>query len=138
MSKTWSNMMNRCYRKKNPNYKNYGGRGITVCDEWHDLAVFVKWAYENGYRKDAPRGAYTIDRIDVDGNYEPDNCRWITMKEQHNNTRSNIYLNAYGVTGTASQWANILNIHPTTVAGWVHRYGLEKAERVLVEHLEAC
>lgn len=82
----WQGMKGRCYDSSRANYKNYGGRGITICDEWlHDFAAFRDWAMANGYDPDAPHGKCTIDRIDVDGNYEPSNCRWVDMKVQSNN-----------------------------------------------------
>ncbi len=86
----WKNMKKRCYNPQTPNYKHYGGRGISVCDEWrHNFQAFFDWAMENGYDETAPRGETTIDRIDVNGNYEPDNCRWITIAEQQRNKRTN-------------------------------------------------
>ena len=84
----WDGMINRCYRKTSNHYDDYGGRGITVCDEWrNDFQAFYNWAMANGYDENAPRGQCTIDRIDNDKGYSPDNCRWITQKEQQLNKR---------------------------------------------------
>lgn len=78
----WRKMHYRCRNPKHKSYKNYGGRGITVCEEWNSFVYFVLWAINNGYKDNL-----TLDRIDNDKNYEPSNCRWVTMKEQMNNRR---------------------------------------------------
>lgn len=79
----WDNMKQRCYNQKSPNFKYYGGRGIKICDEWlNNFINFYNWSMNNKYAENL-----SIDRIDNDGNYEPSNCRWVTMKEQCNNKR---------------------------------------------------
>ena len=80
-------MIQRCTNPNNWKYNNYGGRGIKVCDQWRDYAVFRDWALKSGYDKDAPFSQCTIDRIDVDGNYCPENCRWADSKTQNMNKR---------------------------------------------------
>lgn len=84
----WHAMKQRCYYKRRKDYPNYGGRGIKMCDEWkQDFSAFRKWALESGYQYNAKFMQCTIDRIDVDENYCPDNCRWVDMKFQANNRR---------------------------------------------------
>lgn len=100
--KIWEGMKSRCDNPNNSRYKNYGGRGITYCKEWEDFCNFEEWALSNGYEDNL-----TLDRIDVNGNYEPDNCRWITNKEQQNNKRDNIYIPYKGVTKTLAEWSEI-------------------------------
>ena len=82
----WKNMKRRCYSPKVPQYPRYGGRGITVCDEWrNDFSAFYEWAMANGYDENAALMQCTIDRIDNDKGYSPDNCRWVDNKTQCNN-----------------------------------------------------
>lgn len=82
----WCGMKDRCYRKNNQDYSHYGGRGITVCEEWReDFQKFSDWSMANGYAENL-----TIDRINTDGNYEPSNCRWATRKEQTRNRRNTV------------------------------------------------
>lgn len=84
----WCEMKKRCYNPKFKQYKDYGGRGIRVCDEWlHDYSAFEKFALEHGYDANAKYGDCTIDRIDVNGNYCPENCRFVDMKIQRQNQR---------------------------------------------------
>lgn len=84
----WKGMRARCNNPNHDAYKNYGGRGIRVCDEWNDYRNFLAWAVKNGYDENAKTGDCTIDRINNDGNYEPDNCRWVDMKVQSHNKRT--------------------------------------------------
>lgn len=106
--KCWRSMKERCSLPSCERYKNYGGRGIKVCDEWLDkengFINFYNWAINNGYSDNL-----TIDRIDVNGNYKPSNCRWTTKKEQANNTTRNHYLTYNNETLTVSEWSSKLN-----------------------------
>lgn len=84
----WHGMINRCTNPREINYKDYGGRGISVCQEWtSSFKSFSDWAYSSGYDRNAPRGKCTLDRIDNNGNYCPENCRWVDQKTQSSNTR---------------------------------------------------
>lgn len=95
----WCGMRNRCNNPNNEGYDNYGGRGIKVCDEWDKFSAFYYWAMSNGYTDEL-----TLDRIDVNGNYEPTNCKWKTYKYQNNNKRSNVNLIAWDETKTLTEW----------------------------------
>ena len=102
----WCGMRERCYNPNCSAYKHYGGRGIVICDEWYnDFMNFYQWSIENGYKK-----GLSIDRIDVNGNYEPSNCRWATTNEQCNNRRNNIKLTYNGKTQTLFQWCQEYNL----------------------------
>ena len=102
----WSSMKSRCYNKNNDKYKNYGGRGISVCNDWrNDFSKFFSWAKNNGYKK-----GLTIDRIDVNGNYGPENCRWVDYKQQARNKTTNIKIMFQGKLIGMSEVAEILGI----------------------------
>lgn len=105
----WIGMLDRCKRPYATSYKYYGARGITVCKEWEDYNVFREWALKNGYDANAPLGKCTIDRINNDGNYEPDNCRWVDMAVQASNKRPGSprklkTATIHGVTKTLRDW----------------------------------
>lgn len=123
----WCSMKGRCTYPSYTGFENYGGRGISVCDEWaHDFVTFKKWAIANGYRD-----GLTIDRKDMNGNYSPDNCRWATYKEQNNNRRNNHLVEYQGQTKTVTQWAEYYNIKPKLLFNRLRR-GWE-IERALTE-----
>lgn len=109
----WKGMNKRC-RGKNP---DYGGRGIKVCNEWQDsFQIFFDWAMANGYTDEL-----SIDRIDVNGNYEPSNCRWATREEQQNNKRDNVRVEFGGKVLTLSEWAQLHNINRSTLLNRINR-----------------
>ena len=121
--KVWLGMQGRCKKEYLPGYKNYGGRGIKVCDEWsgdNGYANFREWAYANGYDENAPKGVCTIDRIDVNGNYEPSNCRWVDLKTQMNNKTNNHRITIDGITHTISEWADIVGIDQRTISSRIN------------------
>ena len=104
--KIYQMMKDRCYNKNSTSYKYYGARSITICDEWlNGFDVFYNWAMNNGYRDDL-----TLDRVDLNGNYEPDNCQWATPKQQANNRRNNVELTYANKTQTMKQWSETLKI----------------------------
>lgn len=120
----WCSMKNRCYVKSSPSYEHYGARGITVCDEWRtDFMAFQSWSFANGYDQDAKRGECTLDRIDGDKGYSPDNCRWVSMQVQSNNRHNTCVMTFGKETHTTSEWAKISGVPRGTIynrikAGW--------------------
>ena len=105
-------MKERCYNKKCKSYKNYGGRGIKMCKEWEDNPkAFADWAVSNGYEK-----SLTLDRINNNGDYCPENCRWVTRKEQQRNRRVNVLLSLNGETHVLADWAVILGVSANTIS----------------------
>lgn len=109
----WHTMKERCYVKTQTSYNNYGGRGIKVCDEWQEFIQFMEWAYANGYDENAKRGECTLDRIDPNGNYCPENCRWVDWSVQANNKNTNVFIEHNGVVDTLSNHARREGISPT-------------------------
>lgn len=119
--RVWNNMKIRCYNKKNHAYARYGGRGITVCTEWLDFKNFYDWAMKNGYKEDADYGDCTIDRIDNNGDYCPENCRWISMKQQQRNRGNNRLVTHNGETKTIADWSELLQIDSGVIRTRLYR-----------------
>ena len=120
----WYRIKERCYNENSKSYHRYGGRGICVCEEWlNDSSAFARWAIENGYEK-----GLEIDRIDNDKGYSPENCRWVTKKENTRNTRRNKRYEWNGETHVLSEWCEILELNYNTVNMRLHRgWSFEKA-----------
>lgn len=134
--KEWGRMRNRCYNKNSPDYNRYGGRGIKACSEWDTFWPFREWALANGYTDEL-----SLDRIDVNKDYSPENCRWITMREQQSNKRTNIFIEHNGRKQTVAQWANELGILKETImwrvrAGWEPEQCLfgKRGHKIYIEH----
>ena len=126
----WKDIKKRCNNPKSAHFNSYGGRGIKVCDEWaNEFHPFYEWAMANGYSDEL-----SIDRKNVNGNYEPSNCRWATMKEQANNKRNSVFIEHNGETHTVAEWSEILDIKRTTIYSRLQR-GVPK-EKVLEKEIE--
>lgn len=115
----WNNMKQRCVNPNHAAYKNYGGRGISVCNEWNEFLPFYKWCMDNGYKE-----GLSLDRINNNGNYCPQNCRFTDRITQNNNRRGNIIIEANGEEKTLPEWSRKIGISQTTlyrryvVEGW--------------------
>lgn len=110
LHRIWKNMHTRCYNKNISQYKDWGGRGIKICDEWKDnFQTFYDWSMSNGYND-----KLSIDRIDNNGNYEPSNCRWATVKQQNRNSRQAKQITFNGETHCIKEWCEILGINYNT------------------------
>lgn len=128
---TWQGIKKRCYNKNDASYPDYGGRGITMYDKWlKDFSCFAEWANSNGYTDEL-----TIERIDVNGNYEPNNCKWITKSEQNANTRKTAYITYQGVTKPLRVFCKEYNIKRDSIYSRM-RGGktCDEAFRDVVEH----
>ncbi len=124
----WASMKSRCANKNHRFYESYGGRGIAVCKEWEgDVKTFYDWALSSGYKE-----GLSLDRVDNNGNYEPNNCRWATRLEQHNNKRNNLLITLNGRTCTVAEWARKTGINNRTILsrlrdGWEPEVALERS-----------
>jgi hypothetical protein len=123
-------MIERCENENGSHWENYGGRGIKVCQKWHNYLMFRAWAVNNGFQE-----TLTLDRKDVNGNYEPGNCRWVTMEVQNNNKRNNRFIIFEGERLTATQWAKRLGGHYSLV---LQRLGLGWNEAAAVSTPVKC
>lgn len=113
----YAGMKKRCFNRHAYNYSDYGGRGITICKEWlDDWVSFRTWALDNGYNENL-----SIDRIDVNGDYEPGNCRWVDCVAQANNRRSSRYITYNNEEHTIAEWAKILNIPYKRLHKWIYK-----------------
>lgn len=125
----WQHMLGRCYNSSDNSYSNYGGRGIKVCEDWHDYASFKEWALNSGFDIHKNGQEQSIDRIDVNGNYEPHNCRWVDNYVQANNKRNNIRLIIDERAYTYNELVNITGIDRLTL---YTRYKKEKRGAKLI------
>jgi hypothetical protein len=108
--RAWRNMKSRCFNPNTPKYKNHGGRGITVCEQWMDYLNFHKWAMSNGYNDNL-----TLERKDNNGNYEPSNCTWASYGQQNINRRNTHLVTYRGETRPLIEWADILGLKQSTL-----------------------
>lgn len=130
----WSGIRSRCLNPHDRAYERYGGRGITICDQWKDYRTFYNWAIENGYDDSSPKYVCTVDRIDNNGNYTPDNCRIVPQLIQCNNRQTNHLLEYEGSTHTISEWARITGINKHTIRRRIDTYGWS-VQKALTEPL---
>lgn len=130
--KVWINMKQRCYNPKNHNYYLYGGRGITICEEWRkSFSVFEEWALRNGYDENALKGQCTIDRIDNNKGYSPKNCKWVTIGENVNNKRNCLMYSFGGKKQSLANWARELGIDYNALISRMHRSGFDFEKAII-------
>jgi len=136
----WNGIKQRCLNPNNQYYGAYGGRGITICNEWKtDYTAFKEWAYDNGYDENASSQQCTIDRIDVNKGYFPENCRWVSAKEQSVNRTNNRILEYLGEKHTVSEWSEIVGLPQGTLNGRLNRYGWSVEDALsLPKHSRRC
>lgn len=139
LSNIWKNMIHRCYNKNDKYYEYYGGKGVTVCHSWkRSFASFCVWALMNGYQNDL-----TLERIDLDKNYTPENCKWTTYYEQSRNKSQTVKVNILGIEKCFKDWCHTFGVKPDTAYARMSRgktpiealgfLSLEEAEKRLKE-----
>lgn len=133
----WSAMIRRCENPNAKRYHDYGGRGIKMCHEWRNsFSSFETWALKNGYDETAPQGVCTIDRIYNDGDYCPENCRFVSNKRQCNNKRNNRVITCDGETRTLQEWAEFLGVQDCILRDRIFKLGwsTDRALKTPVRH----
>lgn len=128
----WTDMKKRCYNPRNKRYANYGARGISVCEEWRtNFQAFYDWAINNGYRD-----TLTLDRLDVNDNYKPSNCRWATRVEQMRNTTRNHYVTAFGETKTIAEWSEVFGVKQDIIKDRLNKLHWSPEDAVSIQKLK--
>lgn len=125
----WLNMKSRCFNPHNKRYERYGGRGITICDEWLDFKNFYNWSVANGFSEEL-----SLDRIDNDKGYCPDNCRWATPRQQANNTARNVKIEYTGKVKTLSQWCRDLGLNYKLVYYRYHEQNMKFEKAIEIDN----
>ena len=126
----WKAIKQRCLNPRCRAYHNYGGRGITVCDEWCEFEPFLAWALAAGWHK-----GLDLDRIDNDGDYTPDNCRFVTRRENVNNRRRTVRITVNGITRPLTEWADAIGHDRALIRYWLDHHGIEYASHRIAEIL---
>jgi len=128
----WKSIKQRCNNQNCTAFKNYGARGIRVTDEWDRFEPFYRWAIESGYKP-----GLDIDRINNDGDYSPENCRWVSRRENVNNRRRTVFLTVNGETHPRTVWEELAGIPHGTVKTWITAHGKEYAEARIAEAIDS-
>ena len=130
----WSEMKKRCFNKNSKAYKNYGGKGIKVCEEWLNYPKFCKWAKANGYLE-----GLSIERMNIEKDYEPGNCKWIELSEQAKNTSRNVFITFNNKTMILADWARELNIGQATLRFRLNKgWSIEKTLTTPAREMKKC
>lgn len=134
--RVWAGVVQRCDNPRHPRYKDYGAKGIKLCAEWRcDYGAFEKWAYENGYLDDAKKYQCTLDRIDNEKGYSPDNCRFVDNRTQCNNKSNNIKITIKGITHSIQEWSRIVGIPDYVIRDRINKLHWNPIEAVITPKL---